>query len=88
MTTRTVRLDPKTERVLEEVTRATGLSISEVLKRGLLALRDDVRSSGVGRTPYEIYETLDIGLGGDAKGSSAQVRQTVRASIRRKLRKG
>lgn len=88
MTTRTVRLDLKTERALDEVTRATGLSISEVLKRGLLALRDDIRSHGVGRTPYEIYETLDIGPSGGAKGSSARVRQTVKASIRRKLKKG
>jgi hypothetical protein len=34
------RLDAKTERVLGELTRRTGLSESELLRRGLLALSE------------------------------------------------
>ena len=34
------RLDPKTQRVLAELTRRTGLSESELLRRGLLALSE------------------------------------------------
>ena len=43
MATRTVRLDKKTESVLREVQVATGLPISEALKRGLRALQREVR---------------------------------------------
>jgi hypothetical protein len=48
------RLDSKTQRVLEELTRRTGLTESELLRRGLLALsvppqRRTRRIIGMGR---------------------------------------
>lgn len=62
MATRTVRFDAETERVLSEVRAATGLPISEVLKRGLRVLQTHVRQTPE-RTPYEIYRELDLGPG-------------------------
>lgn len=83
MTTRTVRFDEETEKVLEEVRAATGWPISEVLKRGVRAMRDRVRSRPE-RAPYEVYEELDLGSGGYAIAPSADTRTGVRLALRRK----
>jgi len=83
MATRTVRFDAETERALSEVRAATGLPISEVLKRGLRALQTQVRQTPE-RTPYEIYSELDLGPGGYAIASSADTRDGVRLALKRK----
>ena len=83
MATRTVRFDKETERVLSEVRAATGLPISEALKRGLRALQTQVRQTPE-RTPFEIYSELDLGPGGYAIGSSAATREGVRLALKRK----
>ena len=83
MATRTVRFDAETERVLGEVRAATGLPISEVLKRGLRALQTHVRETPE-RTPYEIYSELDLGPGGYAIASSSDMREGVRLALKRK----
>jgi hypothetical protein len=83
MATRTVRFDAETERVLDEVRAATGLPISEVLKRGLRALQTHVRETPE-RTPYEIYSELDLGPGGNAIASSSNTREGVRLALKRK----
>ena len=84
MATRTVRFDKETERVLGEVRAATGLPISEVLKRGVRALQTQVRQTPV-CTPYEVYSELDLGPGGSAIASSSDTRRGVRLALRRKL---
>ncbi len=84
MSSRTVRLDEDTERILEDLVRDTGLSISAVLKRGLLALRNQ-QSQESRRTAYEIYEELDLGPGGYAVAPSTETRRGVQEAIRRKL---
>lgn len=43
MSKRTVRLYDEAEKTLQRATNMTGLSISEVLKRGLSSLRADGR---------------------------------------------
>jgi hypothetical protein len=83
MATRTVRFDKETERVLSEVRAATGLPISEALKRGLRALQAHVRQSPT-RTAYEVYSELDLGPGGDAVASSSETRRGVRLALKRK----
>jgi hypothetical protein len=83
MATRTVRFDAETERVLSEVRAATGLPISEVLKRGLRALQTHV-SQTPERTAYEIYRELDLGKGGYAIASSSNSRDGVRLALKRK----
>ena len=46
MATRTVRLDAEAEAALHQIREATGLPISEVLKRGLRSLREQVKAEG------------------------------------------
>lgn len=86
MATRTVRLDDETEEALREIQAATGLPISEALKRGLRALQEQVRQAS-DRTPHDIYRELDLGPGGYAIAPSTDVRRGVRAAIKKKLRR-
>lgn len=82
---RTVRLDDEAERTLREIMDATGLPISEALKRGLDALRERVRRAAA-RAPYDVYRELDLGPGGYAIGESTDVRRHVRAAVSKNLR--
>jgi hypothetical protein len=84
MATRTVRLDEEAEAALRQVRKATGLPISEALKRGLHTLHEQVRRD-VTCTPYDIYRELDLGPGGYAIGSSADTRRGVTQALRKKL---
>ena len=86
MATRTVRLDQEAERTLRQILEATGLPISEALKRGLRALETQVREDR-SETPYSVYSTLDFGEGGYAKAPSTDVKRGVKQAIRRKLHK-
>ena len=83
MATRTVRLDEEAEAALREIRHATGLPISEALKRGLRALQERVRHEA-SRTPYDIYRMLDLGAGGEAIAPSTDVRRGVRRALRKK----
>lgn len=85
MGTRTVRLDDETEQTLEEIQRTTGLSISEVLKRGILAFGKEA-SQSASPLPFEIYRELDLGPGGYAIAPSTDVRRGVREALRKKHR--
>ncbi len=84
MATRTVRLDEEAEEALREVREATGLPISEALKRGLRTLQEHVKHEAR-RTPYDIYEELDLGPGGYAIAPSTESRRGVRQAIKKKL---
>ncbi|HWP91240.1 MAG TPA: hypothetical protein VNN20_03445 [Thermodesulfobacteriota bacterium] len=86
MGTRTVRLDDETEKLLQEIIQATGLSISAALKKGLLVLQDEI-SRQVERTLYDIYRELDLGPGGYAIGPSTQTRLGVKGAIKKKLKR-
>ena len=84
MATRTVRLDDEAEAALREIRDATGLPISEALKRGLRSFGDRVKRE-TRRTPYDIYRELDHGPGGSAIAASTDTRRAVRAAIKKKL---
>lgn len=86
MAIRTVRLDKETEGVLKEVLQATGLPISEALKRGLRALRSEVRERA-DRSPYNVYEELDLGPGGYGIAPSTDVKRAVRQALKKKHRR-
>ena len=81
---RSVRLNPDAEQALRQIVRATGLSVSGALSRGLLVLREDL-ARYASRTPYDIYARLDLGPGGYAIAPSTRTRRGVRKAIRRKL---
>ena len=84
MATRTVRLDAEAEKTLQEVREVTRLPISEALKRGLRSLQEQVRRE-VGRTPYDVYQELDLGPGGYAVAPSTETRRGARQALKRKL---
>ena len=84
MATRTVRLDPEAEKALQEVREATGLPISEALKRGLRALQHQTRHE-IERTPYDVYRELDLGPGGYALAPSTDIRRGVGLALAKKL---
>lgn len=83
MATRTVRLDDEAERMLAELQRASGESVSGVLKRGLVALRATLPEAA-GTHPYALYETLDLGPGGMARAPARQAKQGIRELLKRK----
>jgi hypothetical protein len=83
MGTRTVRLDDEAEKTLKRLRNVTGLSISEVLKRGLSAYEAQAfeRAS---RKPYDIYCELDLGEGGYAVAPARAAKTAVSNAIRQK----
>jgi len=83
---RAVRLDDDTEKVLAEIVKLTGLSVSAAMKKGLTVLRNEVTREAQ-RRPYDVYKELDLGPGGYAIAPATRTRAGVRAAIRRKLRR-
>jgi hypothetical protein len=84
MATRTVRLDDETEKVLDQLVHATGLSISAVLKQGLLTLRERLGEPSA-RSAWDLYEEMDLGPGGYSIAPSTESRRGVQEALRRKL---
>ena len=84
MAIRTVRLDDEAEEALREVRAATGLPISEALKRGLRSLQERVRHEAT-QTPFDVYRKLDLGPGGYATAPSTETRRGVRQALKKKL---
>ena len=86
MSVRTVRLDDEAELTLAALRQRTGLSISEVLKRGLQAYAVAVRTTAP-PTPYEVYRRLDLASGGEAIAPASQAKAAVAEVIRKKHRR-
>jgi hypothetical protein len=86
MSTRTVRLDDDSERILAEISRAKGLSVSAAFKQGLVALRDSIAAQGPVTTPYSIYRTIDLG-DGDALAPARSAKREIRRVLKRKARR-
>lgn len=84
MATRTVRLDDEAEAALQQIRDATGLPISEALKKGLQALKQQVSEESA-RRPYDLYQQLDLGPGGYVIAPSTETRRGVAAALRWKL---
>lgn len=86
MGTRTVRLDERTEQILQKLRRATGLSISEVLKRGVQTYSEQAASRAES-SPYEVFRRIDLGAGGWAAAPARDAKGAVREAIARKHRR-
>jgi hypothetical protein len=84
MATRTVRLDAEAEHALASLTRSTGLSISEILKRGLMAYKQQAQNAPAERAPYELFRQLDLGPGGYARAAAKDAKAAIKAAIARK----
>lgn len=83
MAVRTVRLDAQSEAALAEVVDATQRSVSDVLKEGLLLVRDRVRERDRS-DPFRIYAAIDLGPGGYAKAPAREAKRAIREVLRRR----
>ena len=83
MSTRTVRLDEESERLLARICDQTGMSVSAALKRGLVAV-DRENANRLSSKPYEVYRRLDLGPGGYAVAPARRAKVAVKQAIRQK----
>lgn len=84
MSTRTVRMDAASETTLADLQRRTGLSISEVMRRGLRAYEREL-DSDITRSPYEVYKSLGLPREGErALAPAAKAKEAVAEIIRKK----
>jgi hypothetical protein len=83
MGTRTVRLDDEAEKTLASLRRLTGLSISEVLKRGLMAYMSTAMREA-SEKPFDVYRRLDLGEGGHSAADGKDAKAAVVDIIKRK----
>jgi len=83
MGTRTVRFDDEAEKTLQRLRNLTGLSISEVLKRGLSAYEAEALGQAA-RRPYHVYRELDLGEGGHARATGRTAKAIIADVVRRK----
>lgn len=82
MSTRTVRLDDEAERALAALQKATGPSVSGVLRRGLHAYAR-IGQTGTSDKPYEICRSLNAGLGNGAIWPATNRMERVSETIRK-----
>ncbi len=83
MAARSVRLNDESERLLDAITRQTGMSISATLKKGIAVLHEQMEQSAKS-TPYEILRQLDLGPGGYAIAPATEVDRGMQEALRRK----
>lgn len=67
--------------MLASLTRFTGLSISEVLKRSLMAYKEQAKNALAQRAPYDVFRQLDLGKGGYARAAAKDAKVVVRAAL-------
>lgn len=83
---RTVRLDDRAEGALAELRKRTGLSISEVFRRGLRAYAASAHDE-TAETPYRVFRRLDLGPGGYALAPAERAKTAVVGAIGEKHRR-
>ena len=83
MGTRKLRLDDEAEQTLAKLRKITGLSISEVLKRGLIAYKSKALQEA-SEKPYDVFCRLDLGEGGYAIAEAKEAKSAVAYAIKRK----
>ena len=75
MATRSVRLDEEAESALADMIGRTGLSISEVIKNGLMEYRESSLRQTTKR-PSEFFKNFDLGEGGYSIAPAREAKQT------------
>lgn len=82
--TTSVRLDPATERLLEEVGEERGLTKSEVIREALRLVAETKRRRNRGRRPYEAFR----GVIGRVRGGPVDLSERTGERFRRILLDG
>ena len=80
---RTVRLGDGTEKVLMQVKKQTGWTVSATLRQGVLVLLDEVGCRSQ-QSAFDIYRRLDLGPGGYAIVPSTDTGRDMQLTLRRK----
>ena len=83
MGTRTVRLDEETEKDLQDIRRVTGLSISDILKMGILSVKRN-NIDKLALKSFEIFQSLNVGEADSSKPCSKDAKKAVKSIIKRK----
>ncbi len=78
-----IGLDDEAEKTLANLRRLTGLSISEVLKRGLIAYMSTAMREASDK-PFDVYRRLDSGEGGHSAADGKDAKAAVVDIIKRK----
>ena len=81
MGTRSVRLDDESESVLNDITRSTGKSITDVFKRSLELYLQEVNSA---RTPSDFFKDRELSSGhsiGDARNASTLLKKKIQDEL-------
>jgi len=76
MAIRSVRLDQETEELLQSILSRTQMSVTQAVKAGIRSLAQDIDQNAQ-MSPYEIFMSLDLGSGGEARVSSAQAKEGI-----------
>lgn len=83
MGTRTVRLDEEAERLLSEIRRQTGTTVSGALKRGLEVAARELRERAATR-PYDIFRQIELGEGGYARAPARKAKKAIAGLLRKR----
>ena len=83
MSMRTVKFDEEAEATLAKLREETGLTIAEILKRGLTAYQQ-ATVDRPSRTAYEVWKSLDWGEGDSALPAAKDSKQAIKEILRKK----
>lgn len=86
MSLHTIRLDDLLEKKLEHLVHRTGLSVSSILKKGLLLAQGELLNQSH-KHPFSVYEKLDLGQGGMSIAHSHQAKKVVASILKRKWKR-
>jgi hypothetical protein len=76
-------LDEEAESALAEIIDRTGLSISEVIKYGLIEYRESSRHRST-KSPADFFETFDLGEGGYTIAPARQAKEAIKTKLKNK----
>ena len=83
MGTKSVQLDYEAEKALSDIVELTGLSISDAIKQGLIAFREQSYASTVSK-PADFFKSFDLGEGGYSLGPARRAKALLKEKLRSK----
>ena len=86
MSLHTIRLDDPLERKLERLVHQTGLSVSGILKKGLILAQQELLNLPH-KYPFLVYEKLDLGKGGTSIAPSHHAKKAMASLLKRKWKR-
>ena len=84
--TRRVRLDDEAAKLLEEIRRETGTTVSGALKRGLQVAAKELREHRPPRA-FDVFRQLELGEGGYAVAPAREAKRAIRELLAGKRRR-